>query len=55
MDKKGLEPSGTMMIVIVFVVILAIIIILALYFSSSTQESGVFQYATDWESGFKWV
>lgn len=54
MDKKALEPSSTVMILIAFIVILAIIIIIALYFGSSTQESGVFQYATDWESGFKW-
>ena len=54
MDKKAMEPSGTITAIIIFIVILAVILIIAFYFSSSTKNSGVFKYATDWAGGFKW-
>ena len=54
MNKKALEPSSTLMMVILFIVILAIILILAFKFGKTTNESGIFQYATDWKSAFRW-
>jgi hypothetical protein len=54
MDKKALGPS-TMMIILAFIVILVVVILLAIYLGSSAEGSGIFQYSTDWKSGFKWT
>ena len=52
-NKKGLQPPSTIMILIASIVVLTIIIILALFFKQSIGESGIFNYATNWE-GFHW-
>jgi flagellar basal body-associated protein FliL len=54
MDKKAMEPTSTITAIVVFIVILVVILLIAFYFSSSTKESGIFKYATDWVGGFKW-
>ena len=53
MDKKALHPPSTIMILIGAVIILAVIIILVLFFKQNIGESGIFNYATNWE-GFRW-
>jgi len=41
------------MIMIAGVIVLVILILLVLFFKQGIGESGVFNYATNWE-GFKW-